>query len=149
MKDKYVDNIATLFKDIGPLFEKNFRKAFHKSEELPGECTKSQNRVISIISHRGKMIPSELGKAIDMRKGSLTPLIDGLEEKGLIIRIRGEKDRRKTWLQLTEEGEKYAKLLDEHFKQVVGIVFENATEEEKKDFEESMGTIIRILEKLQ
>lgn len=47
---------------------------------------------------------NELGSELDLASNTLTPLLKRLEEKGYIIRLKPEKDRRQLIVQLTDEG---------------------------------------------
>jgi DNA-binding MarR family transcriptional regulator len=49
--------------------------------------------------------PTELCKKLSYDPGAMTRLIDRLEEKGLVRRLRAEDDRRAQRLELTREGE--------------------------------------------
>lgn len=47
---------------------------------------------------------NELGSELDLASNTLTPLLKRLEEKGYIIRLKPEKDKRQLIVQLTDEG---------------------------------------------
>jgi MarR family transcriptional regulator, organic hydroperoxide resistance regulator len=66
--------------------------------------------------------PAELARFIDVDPGALTRLLDRLEAKGLVIRVRSATDRRAISLQLTQRARELAPQLaaladenDEHF----------------------------------
>ncbi len=48
----------------------------------------------------------KLGKRLDMKTGTLTPILKKLEELGYATREKNRDDHRKIWVRLTAEGEK-------------------------------------------
>jgi DNA-binding MarR family transcriptional regulator len=45
-----------------------------------------------------------LAQRMNLAQATVTSILDRLENKGLVGRIRGTDDKRKVWVQLTEEG---------------------------------------------
>ena len=53
-------------------------------------------RTLFILNHKGPMTPSELGKLMDVRKSTMTAIVEFLSENDFVV-IKSEKtDRRKT-----------------------------------------------------
>jgi DNA-binding MarR family transcriptional regulator len=52
---------------------------------------------------------SDLGARLSLDSGTLTPLLKKLEADGRIQRTRDDKDERKVWIDLTEQGKQLAK----------------------------------------
>lgn len=77
----------------------------------PYGVTSSQFKVLIIVGQFGSDTPVELCRHLCVDSGSMTRMIDRLEQKGLIVRIRSETDRRQVKLELTSEGEKLSSLL--------------------------------------
>jgi MarR family 2-MHQ and catechol resistance regulon transcriptional repressor len=48
----------------------------------------------------------EIGRAMVKASQTITGLVDRLEEPGLVERVFDRRDRRKTWVRLTEKGER-------------------------------------------
>jgi DNA-binding MarR family transcriptional regulator len=67
--------------------------------------TPAQFDVIVTLGETAGMTCSELGRRTLITKGTLTPVLDRLEAKGLLVRRRGEEDARQIIVVLTEEGE--------------------------------------------
>lgn len=108
--------LGLLLSEFIPLFHRHVMSTFHERGEL--NLTKSQNKALMIMEHRGTVISSELGSCLDMTKASLTSLLDSLEQAGLVSRRRDENDRRKYWLTLTPVGKQYTqdqkKIMEKH-----------------------------------
>lgn len=77
--------------------------------------TPSQARVIFTIGNTDGMTCKDIGDITLITKGTLTGVVDRLEEKGLVERWSVEGDGRKTIIALTKRGERvYAKEFPEH-----------------------------------
>ena len=96
-----------LFLELFPLYYHTFGAIFRDDDGLPVRCTKNQKRVIWLIAKRQNVTSSELGRCLDMRKGSLTSLLDSLATMGLVVRKPDDNDRRRTLLYLTDAGQDY------------------------------------------
>ena len=54
--------------------------------------------------------PSELAAAVDLSRATITGILDRLEARGLLVRVRSKKDRRRIGLELTPAGRMVASL---------------------------------------
>lgn len=70
----------------------------------------------------------ELGDCLYLDSGTLTPLLKKLEAKGLLTRVRSEKDERNLVVTITNEGEKLKERAAEIPLQIAGCT--NLTAEE-------------------
>jgi DNA-binding MarR family transcriptional regulator len=70
------------------------------------DLTPSQARVIFTIGGTDGMTCKEIGDITLITKGTLTGVVDRLEEKGLVERWSVEGDGRKTIVALTRNGER-------------------------------------------
>ncbi len=147
--NKYIENIKyDLIKFIS-LFHRLFTPAFKGEIDERYNCTKNQIRAIMIIGRTGKISPTVLGKCMDMEKGSITSLIDALEDINLVYRKADLEDKRKTWIHLTEEGEKYYLKQDENFMIQVKDVFQSLSTDELIEFSKSLKIVVEIMEKVR
>lgn len=99
-----VSQTAELFLEFMPLFYRVFGQAMEEARQQEKKYTKNQGLALMMLTHRGAMLPSFLGSCLNMQKGSLTSLVDTLEDQGFVNRVPDDKDRRKTWVQITELG---------------------------------------------
>ena len=67
--------------------------------------TAAQFKVLIIVSQYGVDIPAELCRFLSLDSGSMTRMLDRLEQKGLIARSRCPQDRRQVRLELTADGD--------------------------------------------
>lgn len=66
--------------------------------------TLTQFGVLEVILHKGPMTHRELGRKVLTSAGNMTDVVDKLEGRGLVRRVRAEADRRQVRVELTDEG---------------------------------------------
>jgi DNA-binding MarR family transcriptional regulator len=66
--------------------------------------TYPQYVALRVIWHRGTITVRDLGHALDLDSGTLSPLLKRLEAQGLIRRERGTHDERTVWITATARG---------------------------------------------
>lgn len=148
MKETYLANINKDILEFTNLFHSKISKVFRKNMNTKYRCNKNQNKAIMTIGKNNNISHSTLGKYLDMRKGSLTTLIDSLVEKKLVLRELDNKDRRRYLLSLTNEGKEYMKSEQKVFKKSIYDLFEKLDENEIKLFSENINEIVEIMKKV-
>jgi DNA-binding MarR family transcriptional regulator len=68
--------------------------------------TAPQLLLLQLLRQRGQMTIGALAKDMNLSQATVTTVMDRLEDRGLVERIRGEADKRKVYAALTAEGEK-------------------------------------------
>lgn len=147
LKEENLSQIYTNLREFMSLFHQKFDPIYRKDDDIKYKCNKNQIKVIMLIGKKERT-STELGKCLDMRKGSLTTLIDSLEKKHLVFRESDKDDRRKTWIYLTAEGKNYLEQKKQQMKYDIMQLFDSLTEKEQNEFKDSMETIVNILKKL-
>ena len=66
--------------------------------------TLTQLGVLEGILHKGPMTHRELGRKVLTSAGNMTDVVDKLEARGLVRRVRAANDRRQVWVELTDPG---------------------------------------------
>jgi len=66
--------------------------------------TTTQLGVLEAVLHKGPMTQRELGRRVLTSAGNMTDVIDKLEGRGLLRRVRSAEDRRSVRIELTEDG---------------------------------------------
>jgi DNA-binding MarR family transcriptional regulator len=77
----------------------------------PHGVTAAQFKVLIIMAQFGVDTPAELCRHLSLDSGSMTRMLDRLEQKDLLARQRSEGDRRQVQLVLTVEGQRLADML--------------------------------------
>jgi DNA-binding MarR family transcriptional regulator len=75
----------------------------------PLDLTAQQIGVILLLSRGYARTPFELSRKMAYDSGSMTRMLDRLEAKGLVARVRSSEDRRVVNLELTREGREAAR----------------------------------------
>lgn len=102
--------------------------------------TNSQFDIIATLGNTPGMTCKELGEKTLITKGTLTGVLDRLESKGLIARIRGE-DRRQLFIKLTEAGEAS---FNQAFPEVINQGRTNFNTYQAEDFEALEAQLLKL-----
>lgn len=68
--------------------------------------------VLELLYHRGPQPIQKIGQKILLRSGSMTYVVNKLEERGYLARVTCEKDKRITYISVTDKG---TELIEEIF----------------------------------
>jgi len=109
------------------------------------EINSAQGRIMFALWQQDNISINELAKKTQLKKSTLTSMLDRLEGMGYVRRERSKKDRRKILIQRTSkdknlEGE-YVKLSHEHAK----IFFRGFSEDRIDRIEEDLKQILNNL----
>jgi MarR family 2-MHQ and catechol resistance regulon transcriptional repressor len=105
-------------------FTKLIRAAETVTADVHGELNESglsvsQFGVLEALFHLGDMCQKDIAQKILKSAGNITMVIDNLEKRGLVKRIRNEKDRRYFDIHLTDEGrDLIAKIFPRHAERI-------------------------------
>jgi len=111
-------------------------KVIHASGLNPTEFA-----VLELLYHKGDQPMQQIGGKILLASGSITYVVDKLEQKELLKRIACPTDRRVTYAQITEKGRNFIKeIFPEHAEQI-DTLMSSLTSSEKE-------TAIELLKKL-
>ena len=95
-----IQSLRTIFKAI--------QDYSHEVSENYG-ITGPQLWVLKTISLNGRLSLGDLGRRMYLKPSTITGLIDVLEEKGYLARMRDREDRRVVKVQLTPKGQRLVK----------------------------------------
>jgi MarR family transcriptional regulator, 2-MHQ and catechol-resistance regulon repressor len=97
--------------------------------------------VLELLYHKGDQPLQQIGGKILLASGSITYVVDKLEEKGLLKRMACPKDRRVTYAQITEEGKAFIGEIFPGHEERIHELMSSLTIEEK-------ATAIELIKKL-
>lgn len=90
-------------------------EAFDTKNLLQYDLTLPQADVIFTLGNTEGMVFKEIGERTLTTKGTLTGIVDRLEQKGLVKRLVCTKDRRRMYVALTNKGTKlFNKVFPKH-----------------------------------
>jgi DNA-binding MarR family transcriptional regulator len=107
----------------------------------PQGVTAQQFKVLIMIARFCAETPADLCRMLSLDSGSMTRMLDRLEQKDLLVRTRSESDRRQVRLVLTDSGQALSDLLPQ-----IGAVAMNEMVGMLEDSE--LATLEKILTKI-
>ena len=95
------DETVCILSSLSGLYCRMVREEMRRSGRFPGEL-----HLLHTIceSPGGQVTPSQASRMMHMRPPTLSPIVGRLEDQGLLVRVPSRTDRRKTYLEATEEG---------------------------------------------
>jgi MarR family 2-MHQ and catechol resistance regulon transcriptional repressor len=95
--------------------------------------TENQFGSMEILYYLGPQSQRELGSKLFTSGGNITMVIDNLEKRGLVQRVRSESDRRTIIVSLTEQGrELIAEIMPGQIQAIVELFAPLASEEQER-----------------
>lgn len=97
--------------------------------------------VLELLYHKGAQPLQQIGGKILLASGSITYVVDKLEQKEYLIRVACKNDRRVTYAQITEKGKTFIESIFPEHEQRIDNIMSALTSEEKE-------TAIELLKKI-
>ena len=101
-------------------------------------------RTLVTLSNLEKGCMKVVCRKIGIEAGSFTPVADKLMEEGLVVRMPDEKDRRKTFLALTEKGCSVTDDLKKQMEKHIEKRLARLSEEGRDRFLAAMETLVDV-----
>jgi len=137
MREAFGEEMVTSVEIYAFLF-RVARDLFAASQNYLGRYGLSDGRIAVLMHLRMapdySLTPSELAERMFVTRGTMTGLLDGLENVGLLARKHHAEDRRMLTVQLTQKGiDLLAELMPEHVRRIKTMVEKaDLSEEEQK-----------------
>ena len=114
------------------------------------ELSGGQGRILFVLWKKDNLTISKISEETSLAKNTVSVVINGMVNKGIVARNINPQNRRQTIISLTE----YAKNLQEKYEvvseQMNALFYQGFTEDEQKQFEQYLVRILKTLtEKLQ
>ncbi|WP_282171740.1 MarR family winged helix-turn-helix transcriptional regulator [Cytobacillus firmus] len=87
--------------------------------------------VLELLYHKGDQPLQQIGGKILLASGSITYVVDKLEQKGLLKRVACPTDRRVTFAQITDEGKAFIENIFPDHEKHIHLLMNELTSEEK------------------
>lgn len=119
--DKKERGIEMDYMELAEHFFHNFYRLKNNSHQKKiDESMQGEIFTLLYIKNKNNFIyPGEIGEIMNISSARVATILNGLESKGLIIRELDRSDRRKTVVNLTEEGTRQA---EKHNKMVINLI---------------------------
>lgn len=136
-----------IFSNLG-LIHKKFLRQFRKRNQRYEGLKKNHTKIIALTYQHQVLTATEIAKMLDMEKGSLTTLIDQLEDMGLLVRSRDPRDRRKSLISLTDAGKTEMETALHSSTQCISEILSEADPSEVQKFVASLRYIVSFMNKI-
>lgn len=128
-------SLIVLFKAYASL-NKNVKKSLVDTELSVNEFT-----VMEALSTKGKLTTQQLIDIILIPNSSMTYVLDVLQKKKYITRIKDKDDKRKQWLELTSLGSDVFKEIYQIHYEHMSSIFNVLNEQEQQDLQRYLKRI--------
>ena len=125
---------------VHSMIQKNFMEQV-KSSGL----TSGQPKVLDYLRDHNGANQKEIAAACHIEPGSLTSVLNRMEEKGLIERRMLDGNRRTFYIFMTDEGSRLKDLVEDNFASIEKKSFRNISSEEQAAFMETFSKIYENL----
>jgi DNA-binding MarR family transcriptional regulator len=119
----------------------------HRPEQLlPGSSLSlSEIYALGILAERAPLSQQDLASALSLEKSSVTRLVQQLEQRGWVLRMRDARDNRLRLLRLSEEGTRIADMVQQHMSEAHAQLFDRLTPHEQEALLEGLTALRRAL----
>jgi MarR family transcriptional regulator, 2-MHQ and catechol-resistance regulon repressor len=105
-----------------------------KEEMTKNKLSITEFSVLEVLYHKGKQTIQQIGKSILISSGSMTYVIDKLEQRGLVSRNACPEDRRVIHVLLTDDGNTLMNEIMPTYHQLISSMFDSLSDEDAETF---------------
>ena len=98
------------------------------------------------LAQNSEVTAGHLARTVFLSRATVTGILDRLERKGLIIRTRSSKDRRKVFIGLTPAGQKLTKEMPWPLQERFAQSLASLSEEEQERFDTMLKRLVDMME---
>lgn len=113
------------------------------------EISGGQGRILFVLWKHDNLTVGEISKRTSLAKNTVSIVVDGMVQKGILERVVNPDNRRQTIISLTE----YARTLEEKYEQVSQkmnhLFYQGFSDEERVEFEQYLARILDTLTRLE
>ena len=109
------------------------------------EISSGQGRILFVLWKEDYLTVSEISRQTSLAKNTVSIVIDGMVQKGLLERTINPKNRRQTIISLTEQAKSMREKYEAVSEQMGVLFYQGFSEKELKEFE---GYLVRIRDTL-
>lgn len=109
------------------------------------EISSGQGRILFILWKKDNLTVGEISRQTSLAKNTVSIVIDGMVQKGLLERTINPENRRQTIISLTENAKSMRKKYEAVSEQMGVLFYQGFSEKELREFE---GYLVRIRDTL-
>ena len=125
---------------VHSMIQKNFME-----QVKPSGLTSGQPKVLNYLRDHNGTNQREIAAACHIEPGSLTSVLNRMEENGLIERRMLDGNRRTFYIFMTEKGTQLKDIVEKNFVSIEKKAFRNISSEEQAAFMETFSKIYENL----
>jgi DNA-binding MarR family transcriptional regulator len=95
---------ADAAREVARLYPAVYRRFKASKRPIAAGLTARMHAVLGHLMAAGPLTLGELTEHLQLSKAATTELVDRVEERGLVARIRDERDRRRVFVWVTDDG---------------------------------------------
>ncbi|MBU0926237.1 MAG: MarR family transcriptional regulator [Spirochaetes bacterium] len=134
---------------IIPHFHRTFGLYIERNRLEAGICNKNQEKALLVLRDNDGMIASRLGACLNLQRGSLTSLVDGLVDMGFVMKSPDADDRRKAHLELTPEGRSYIDERHDSLRARIGESLLALSRSERREFGQGLEALLEAFKRIE
>lgn len=96
------------------------------------KLTFTEYSVLQVLHQKGRQSVQQISKSVWLTSGSMTYVIDRLQEKGYLSRSDCKEDRRVVFVTITNAGKELMDLISPYLLEKISTLFQQTTEEEQQ-----------------
>lgn len=108
--------------------------------------THQQTMIIKLVAHKKEITISELCEEMSLAKGTVSGIVQRLENADYVKKIKYENDKRNTYVTFSEKGLEFAKEFRYKINESFNEIFKNFTPEE---MEEAKCSLRKLRDKIK
>lgn len=148
MDDMKAKELHDLLYSLVGMFHQKFLCRFRKEYKSPPWMKKNHAKIINLLYRNERLTATEIGKRLDIEKGSLTTLIDQLEERGFVVRESDPADRRRFLIALSDAGREEMNRAMDFYTSKLNDFFQGIDPQELEQFMQSLRYAVTFLNKM-
>ncbi len=141
-REEHTSELVYLIRKLmqsGEIYTKELNKRFNVSAP--------QVASLLVLYEAGAMSPSHLARRIMVKSSTVTGIIDRLEHKGLVTRVRNSPDRRVITIELTQEGRDLAQNAPPPIQMKIVQGLNKMGNDERKEIIKSLAKLAEMIDR--
>jgi DNA-binding MarR family transcriptional regulator len=130
---------------------RQFRRVLRRFERITNAQLKSccaqvslaQCLVLLEVDENDRLTMGQLASRLRLDNSTLSRTVDGLVSRGLVERLREDRDRRVVWIRLTEAGAKVCESIHDENDALYGRIFDRISPTKQKTVVSSFETLVQ------
>ena len=108
----------------------------------PWGLSPHQGRALLVVALTPGLRPTDLASRLRISPRSVTEVVDGLVQAGLLERTPDPRDRRAVSLDLTAEGHAQVRAIQQSREQVAGTLFDTLSARDREQLQRILGSLV-------